>query len=119
MSLSAWGLYWVEWDWQQGLKPMIDDTPYIIVDDLKIAPIGRSPQLNSEAENRARWEERPFGVVDRVTISSEARVKARYHQAHAEAEPWALANPQALNDQPKQLQTVNIPLLTYPPKPRR
>lgn len=91
---------------------MIDDTPYIIVDNQKIPPIGRSPRPNSAAEDRAWREEQPFGVVDRVTISRQAREIARQHQGHGEADP------QALNDLPPKPKTLTIPLLTYPPKSR-
>jgi hypothetical protein len=98
---------------------MIDDTPYIIVDNQKIAPIERSPRVKLKAQDRTQREEQPFGIVDRVTISSEAREIARHLQAHAEASPQALTNPQAIRDLSPKPGTVNIPLLTYPSKPCR
>ena len=98
---------------------MIDDTPYIIVDNQKIAPIERSPRVKLKAQGRTRREEQPFGVVDRVTISSEAREKARNHHTHAGAIPQAPTHSQVIKDLSPKPRTVNIPLLTYPPKPRR
>lgn len=98
---------------------MIDDTPYIIVDNQKIAPIERSPRVKLKAQGRTQREVHPFGVVDRVTISSEAREKTRHYQTHAEASPQALTTPQAIKDLSPKPRTVNIPLLTYPPIPRR
>ena len=71
---------------------MINDTPYIIVDNQKIPPIGRSPGPDSATQDRTTQEEQSFGVVDRVTISREAREKARHDQAHAEADPAVCDN---------------------------
>jgi hypothetical protein len=56
---------------------MIDDRPYIIVDNRKIAPIQPSPRVGRPAGDRKKSDEHPFGVVDRVTISNEARERLR------------------------------------------
>jgi len=85
---------------------MIDDTPYIIVDNRKIAPIERSHRPDPATAARPRREEQTFGVIDRVTISREAREKARHQTAHAEADPPSLEN---LSKKPPQ----TSPLLTY------
>jgi hypothetical protein len=92
---------------------MIDDTPYIIVDNQKISPIERSPRSGSTTAGQPRPEEQTFGVVDRVTISREAREKARLQPAHTEAEP------PALEELAKQPPINNSPMLTYSPKQRQ
>lgn len=92
---------------------MIDDIPYIIVDNQRISPIERSQRPDSATGDRTSREEQPFGVVDRVTISREAREKARQYQAHSEADPLA---PENLSKKPP---TTTMPLLTYSPKPLR
>jgi len=89
---------------------MIDDTPYIIVDNRKIPPIERSARPDSASAGRPRREERTFGVVDRVTISRAAREKAR--QQTAEADPPALED---LSKKPPPTR----PLLTYSSKQRQ
>jgi hypothetical protein len=71
---------------------MIDNTPYIIVDNLKIPPIERSARPDLTSVGRPKREEQTFGVVDRVTISRAAREKARQQTAHAEADPPTLAD---------------------------
>lgn len=91
---------------------MIDDAPYIIVDNRKISPIQRSPRPNSATADRKGREEQTFGVVDRVTISREAREKAKYQTAHSEADP------PAIEDLSKQPPTTHNLLLTYSPKQR-
>ena len=73
------------WDGQQGMTPMIDNTPYIIVDNQKISPIERSPQTNSATADRHLREDQTFGVIDRVTISSEARERSRQQHATTDA----------------------------------
>lgn len=65
---------------------MIDKTPYIIVDDQKIFPIHRSARPGSTHSDPSGRKEQPFGVVDRVTISREAREKFR-QQAQAGSAP--------------------------------
>ncbi len=83
---------------------MIDKTPYIIVDNRKIAPIERSPRPNSATDGRKGPEEQTFGVVDRVTISSEAREKS--------IQPPAEADVPALDD-PSKKPPATQPRLTY------
>ena len=71
---------------------MTDDTPYIIVDNRKIPPIQRPARTGSASADRPRGEEQPFGVVDRVTISREAREKARHQPAQAGGDPPPLVD---------------------------
>ena len=85
---------------------MTDDTPYIIVDNRKISPIERPVRPNSATAERKSREEQTFGVVDRVTISSEAREKARHQPTHAETDPPSL---EKLSKKPPKIG----PLLTY------
>jgi hypothetical protein len=91
---------------------MIDNTPYIIVDNQKISPIERAPRSDSPTADRKEPEEHTFGVVDRVTISREAREKSMQPSDHAEADPLAL---EARSKKP----TATHPQLTYSPKQRR
>ncbi len=60
---------------------MADDTPYIIVDNKKIYPLVSPANFSPKIENREVNECQDFGVVDRVTISKEARDKSRLYQA--------------------------------------
>lgn len=87
---------------------MIDKTPYIIVDNRKISPIERSPQSTAATGDRHAREGQTFGVVDRVTISNEARVRSRLHQAPIDAIPEPL-------DAIRQKLPTTSPLLTYAP----
>lgn len=91
---------------------MIDDTPYIIVDNRKISPVERSVQPNPATAERKRREEQTFGVVDRVTISREAREKARQQAAQPEVAPATIPD---LSKKP----SITSPLLTYSPKQLR
>ncbi|MFO7716422.1 hypothetical protein [Desulfosarcina sp.] len=63
---------------------MVDVTPYIIVDNKIIAPIGWSTGSISEIEKQKESQAQDFGIVDRVTISKEARDKSSLYQAQAE-----------------------------------
>ncbi|WP_319406403.1 hypothetical protein [uncultured Desulfosarcina sp.] len=92
---------------------MIDNTPYIIVDNRKISPIERSSRPDSATAERTGREEQTFGIVDRVTISREARERARHQPAHSETGLTALEN---LSKRPP---ATNKPLLTYSPKQLR
>jgi len=58
---------------------MDDQTPYIIVDNQRIRPLGRPAHAPRIGVNRAREPAPPFGVVDRVTISDEARERCRQY----------------------------------------
>jgi hypothetical protein len=84
------------------MTPIIDDAPYIIVDNRKISPIERLPRSPSMTDDRPTQEEQTFGVVDRVTISGEAREKARHQPADATTLETLLKAP-----------SKNSPLLTY------
>jgi len=55
---------------------MMDDTPYLIVDNLKLAPVRRISRIGATAYDRPHPPEQPMGIVDRVTISDEARKRA-------------------------------------------
>jgi len=57
-------------------------------------------------------EEQTFGVVDRVTISKEAREKSRQPPDQTAAAPSAL---RGLSKTP----SISSPLLTYSPKQRQ
>ena len=85
-------------------------TPYIIVNDQRFFPIEWSPRSGSATAERKGQEERTFGVVDRVTISAEAREKYRWHVAQAGTDSPTPDDP--LNNAPD----VSVPLLAYLPK---
>jgi hypothetical protein len=91
---------------------MINETPYIVVDNRKIAPIERSPRPDAATADRPRHQEQPFGVVDRVTISREAQERSRHDQARGEADLPAI-------ESPAKQQLATGPLLTYSPKQLR
>jgi hypothetical protein len=82
---------------------MIDKTPYIIVDNQKIAPIRPASKTNQTSAERSNREDQPFGVVDRVTISDDALQKYRQLQTPADADPSLLPPPS---------RKVSIPSLT-------
>lgn len=65
---------------------MIDKTPYIIVDNHKIAPIRRASKMNPVSAGRPNREDQPFGVVDRVTISKAGLEKYRQLQGSVDAD---------------------------------
>ena len=90
---------------------MIDDTPYIIVDNQKLSPIGRTPR--PATDRRTRQEKRPFGVIDRVTISREAREKSMQQPAQPKASSPTL---EGLSINPHTATTVR---LTYSQKKLR
>lgn len=88
---------------------MIDRTPYIIVDNQKIRPIGWSPRPDHSTDDRNRREWQAFGVVDRVSISREARQKFKQTQSDE-------ATPSTLKYLPQKPQATATALLTYSPK---
>jgi len=89
---------------------VVDVTPYIIVDNQRISPVGWSPRAGSAADEPKGREEQTFGVVDRVTISREAREKSRHQEAHAGTDlPTA-------DDLSNKLPVATRPLLAYSPK---
>lgn len=88
---------------------MIDTTPYIIVDNQKILPVSRTPQSASVSGDPESREKKDFGVVDRVTISSQARQK--YRQAQFDTAPPP--NPHHLAMNPP---SAHSAMLTYTPE---
>jgi hypothetical protein len=66
---------------------MMDDTPYIVVDNQIIPPIERLSPASSAGDDPPEQKEQPFGVIDRVTISKEARERYRQHvdRTHADS----------------------------------
>lgn len=88
---------------------MIDNTPYIIVDNRKITPIERPAQSNSATAGRHPREEQTFGVIDRVTISSEALERSRQRHAQADAVPADFYDP-------ADKASTTTHMLTYSPK---
>lgn len=91
---------------------MIDETPYIIVDNQKLSPIGRSPRSGSATGDTAKREEQTFGVVDRVTLSREGREKSMQKPVHTEAVT-------DLKNLPTRAADTVTDLLTYSPKKSR
>ena len=69
--------------------PMIEKTPYIIVDNRKLLPINRLQPPRPASNRGPERRETPFGVIDRVTISAEAREKSRRYQACRATAPIA------------------------------
>ena len=92
---------------------MADVTPYIIVNNQKISPIEWSPRSVLATAERKGNEAQPFGVVDRVTISTVARETSRRYAAQA-----GTKSP-APEDLPNQLPVGTTPLLSYSPKQLR
>ena len=84
----------------------MDKVPYIIVDNLKIPPLERSPRSGTATRDEAGPQETPFGIVDRVTLSREGLEKSRQQQDLMEDEPPALDH----------FSKTGTPLLTYSPK---
>ncbi len=56
---------------------MTDGMPYIIVDNQKLSPISRTQPMDSPIETLAVTEKQIIDIIDRVTISAEARQKAK------------------------------------------
>jgi len=72
---------------------MIDKTPYIVVDNQKIAPIRQLPVTYPASAEKSIRAEQPFGVIDRVTISSAALQKYRQLRIAVDADPSFLPPP--------------------------
>ena len=89
---------------------MMDDTPYLIVDDLKLTPIRRVNRIDPIFRNRTLTPKDTLGIADRVTISSEARQMAR--------QTWAkgalLSGANTLVPVHRQRSQSSASLLTYP-----
>jgi hypothetical protein len=64
---------------------MIDETSSILVNKRRIAPIRRVSRLNPASGEKPNQEDRPFGVVDRVTISKAALEKNQHLQNQVDA----------------------------------
>lgn len=67
---------------------MAADGPYIIVDNesaIPLDPKGKTEPIH-DAAGRGGPQEPPFGIVDRVSISSEGREKARQYLADSDVE---------------------------------
>lgn len=91
---------------------MINDGPYIIVDNRRIAPIERLPRSDAATDDRRGREAQPFGVVDRVTISREAREQSLQQQNPSDATAPVLGSMQ-------KKPPASSPLLTYSAKQLR
>ena len=89
---------------------MVDVTPYIVVDNQRISPVGCSPPPNSATTERKGYKDKTFGVVDWVTISSEGREKSKWHEAQM------VSDSSAPEDLPNQSPVATSPLLAYLPK---
>lgn len=72
---------------------MIEDTPYIIVDNQKLHPVNRAPKIEPASSSQPDREEPPFGVVDRVTISKEALERYRLYQTAVTTNAKQLSDP--------------------------
>jgi hypothetical protein len=96
--------------WPYKVAPVADVTPYIIVNHQRISPIESSQRSASAMAERKGHEEQPFGVVDRVTISTEARETSRWYAAQAET-----VSP-APKELPDKSPVGTLPLLAYSPR---
>ena len=90
----------------------MDDTPYLIVDNQKLSPIERLPRRERPSAGPSQSTPPAFGVVDRVTISDEARARARARFSRIDQPP---PGPQ---DEVEKVSSA-APLLTYSPNGRR
>lgn len=89
---------------------MIGDTPYIIVDNQRLHPISRAPKIDPTSSAQPDRKVPHFGVVDRVTISTEALERYRQYQSTATANTQKVSDlsehqqataPARLSDLPK------------------
>ena len=85
---------------------MIDDIPFMIVDNQKIAPLRGASKMELVSAEMPNRNDRPFGIVDRVTISKEAMEKYRQLQTPVAADPPQFSHPSRI------AQVSAIPLLT-------
>lgn len=92
---------------------MVDTPPYIFVDNQRISPIGWSPRSDSATIERKGPEEQIFGIVDKVTISREAREKSRCLEEFAKVDS---STPENLSNKSS---VVTSPVLAYSPKQLR
>jgi hypothetical protein len=92
---------------------VVDTTPYILVDNQRISPIGWSRRSDSANIERKGPEEQIFGIVDRVTISREAMEKSRCLEEFAQVDS---STPKNLSNKSP---VVTSPVLTYSPRKLR
>jgi len=92
------------------VSAVVDTIPYIIVDNQKISPIERSPRSDSATAWQKGYEKQTFGIVDRVTISTQARQQYRNHLSQASVD---VPTPEALSNKSP---VPRPPLLAYSPK---
>jgi len=81
----------------------MDDIPYIIVDNQRIPPIQPSHRPPRKTGHQTAGQADSFGIVDRVTLSTEGLRRSREQQTASDAPPAIAGN-----------QTVL--LLTYSPR---
>jgi hypothetical protein len=65
---------------------MAADGPYIIVDTEQPTPLDQTAKAEPADTERPKAHQPPFGIVDRVTISSEAYKKSRQYRAENETD---------------------------------
>lgn len=93
----------------------MDDTPYLIVDNQRLSPVGRISRIDRTFRSRTAVEREIVDVVDRVSISKEARRKAKQMLAEkSSASPSHHRLPS-----PRQFTKASNVLLTYSPKSLR
>ena len=66
---------------------MVDPAPYIVIDNQVILPVVQTPPSGSAGGGPESPAQQDFGVVDRVTISSQARQKFRQAQFDTASPP--------------------------------
>jgi hypothetical protein len=92
------------------VAPLVEVKPFIIVDNKRISPIGRSIPPGSATDNSKESHQLEFGIVDRVTISKAAREKSKWYHAQTRSNL-------TINDGlPHRSSRVGRSLLTYSPK---
>lgn len=92
---------------------MIENGPYIIVDNRRIAPIAPSSQTRPAGGDQKDPRDPPFGIVDRVTISDAARERFRRYNAGNGTPMTTSADRRFPGQRPHQ-----APLLIYEPRQR-
>lgn len=97
--------------YSRGVTPPVGVTPYIIVDNKKLSPIGRTTAVGCATDDSETRCEPDFGIVDRVTISRAAREKSKLMHAHACDESTVNRGESHALSLPKRS------LLTYSPTP--
>jgi hypothetical protein len=72
---------------------MAEEPPFIVVDNQKIAPLYRVTHTRDVRDDGRDASREPFGVVDRVTISAEAREKSLRLKQHSENDSHLTPDP--------------------------